>query len=211
MTIALRTGNQTGLELLIKIVGTAKPAFEFVAVVTAKVENNHVCSRWTYSLTVIANQSPRSDEVPNIDGDKVSNHAAKEGWCPGRGSNPYSQRPRDFKSLVSTNFPTRAGATFWAPRYEKGKATGAFPFYFGAAEESRTLDLNLGKVALYQLSYCRFVPELPRGVWNTSGRARIIRRAAVFAIAFCVFLCGSAGGRPYRGGRGLSRPGLAST
>jgi hypothetical protein len=26
---------------------------------------------------------------------------------------------------------------------------------FGAAEESRTLDLNLGKVALYQLSYCR--------------------------------------------------------
>ena len=29
------------------------------------------------------------------------------------------------------------------------------PSYSGAAEESRTLDLNLGKVALYQLSYCR--------------------------------------------------------
>ena len=58
---------------------------------------------------------------------------------------------------MSTNFTTRAGATFLAPRYEKGKATGAFPFYFGAAEESRTLDLNLGKVALYQLSYCRLV------------------------------------------------------
>ena len=28
---------------------------------------------------------------------------------------------------------------------------------FGAGEESRTLDLNLGKVALYQLSYSRFV------------------------------------------------------
>ena len=27
---------------------------------------------------------------------------------------------------------------------------------FGAGEESRTLDLNLGKVALYQLSYSRF-------------------------------------------------------
>ena len=27
----------------------------------------------------------------------------------------------------------------------------------GAGEESRTLDLNLGKVALYQLSYSRFV------------------------------------------------------
>ena len=29
------------------------------------------------------------------------------------------------------------------------------PFKFGAGEESRTLDLNLGKVALYQLSYSR--------------------------------------------------------
>jgi hypothetical protein len=30
------------------------------------------------------------------------------------------------------------------------------PMTFGAGEESRTLDLNLGKVALYQLSYSRF-------------------------------------------------------
>jgi hypothetical protein len=28
----------------------------------------------------------------------------------------------------------------------------------GAGEESRTLDLNLGKVALYQLSYSRVEP-----------------------------------------------------
>ena len=28
----------------------------------------------------------------------------------------------------------------------------------GAGEESRTLDLNLGKVALYQLSYSRMEP-----------------------------------------------------
>ena len=35
------------------------------------------------------------------------------------------------------------------------------PFYIGAGEESRTLDLNLGKVALYQLSYSRvFNPKL---------------------------------------------------
>ena len=27
--------------------------------------------------------------------------------------------------------------------------------FYGAGEESRTLDLNLGKVALYQLSYSR--------------------------------------------------------
>jgi len=37
---------------------------------------------------------------------------------------------------------------------EKGKH--ALPFLeFGAGKESRTLDLNLGKVALYQLSYSR--------------------------------------------------------
>jgi hypothetical protein len=39
---------------------------------------------------------------------------------------------------------------------QKGKRAG-FPFVLnsGAGEESRTLDLNLGKVALYQLSYAR--------------------------------------------------------
>ena len=31
------------------------------------------------------------------------------------------------------------------------------PFGIGAGEESRTLDLNLGKVALYQLSYSRII------------------------------------------------------
>ena len=31
---------------------------------------------------------------------------------------------------------------------------------FGAGEESRTLDLNLGKVALYQLSYSRKKPRI---------------------------------------------------
>ena len=31
------------------------------------------------------------------------------------------------------------------------------PKFFGAGKESRTLDLNLGKVALYQLSYSRMV------------------------------------------------------
>ena len=41
-------------------------------------------------------------------------------------------------------------------KIEKGEAACASPFFeFGAGEESRTLDLNLGKVALYQLSYSR--------------------------------------------------------
>jgi hypothetical protein len=35
------------------------------------------------------------------------------------------------------------------------KEAGKLPFQTGAGEESRTLDLNLGKVALYQLSYSR--------------------------------------------------------
>ena len=36
------------------------------------------------------------------------------------------------------------------------------PFFmeFGAGKESRTLDLNLGKVALYQLSYSRVMNEI---------------------------------------------------
>jgi hypothetical protein len=34
--------------------------------------------------------------------------------------------------------------------------TGAFP---GADDEARTRDLNLGKVALYQLSYVRTAPD----------------------------------------------------
>jgi hypothetical protein len=37
---------------------------------------------------------------------------------------------------------------------EKGKLEASL-FGSGAGEESRTLDLNLGKVALYQLSYSR--------------------------------------------------------
>ncbi len=40
-------------------------------------------------------------------------------------------------------FPFRFGAIEVAPNK------------FGAGKESRTLDLNLGKVALYQLSYSR--------------------------------------------------------
>jgi hypothetical protein len=40
------------------------------------------------------------------------------------------------------------------PDNKKGSFV-SFPLDSGAGEESRTLDLNLGKVALYQLSYSR--------------------------------------------------------
>ncbi|SOZ35409.1 hypothetical protein CBM2605_A180020 [Cupriavidus neocaledonicus] len=37
----------------------------------------------------------------------------------------------------------------------KQKGKRGFPLGIGAGDESRTRDLNLGKVALYQLSYSR--------------------------------------------------------
>ena len=46
--------------------------------------------------------------------------------------------------------------TFAAPPRKKGSRS--FPYKYGAGKESRTLDLNLGKVALYQLSYSRILP-----------------------------------------------------
>jgi hypothetical protein len=43
-----------------------------------------------------------------------------------------------------------------SPRHTNKKGKPELPFFeFGAGKESRTLDLNLGKVALYQLSYSR--------------------------------------------------------
>ena len=89
-------------------------------------------------------------------------------WCPGRESNPYGRRPRDFKSLVSTSFTTRAGGSIdGGRRRQKRESALALSLLSGAAEESRTLDLNLGKVALYQLSYCRVTVEARAGVEPT--------------------------------------------
>ncbi len=50
---------------------------------------------------------------------------------------------------------------------QKRESEFAFPLLFGAAEESRTLDLYLGKVSLYQLSYCRRNLEARAGVEPT--------------------------------------------
>ena len=82
----------------------------------------------------------------------------------------------DFKSAVSTNFTigapaarqasgqrnrsstsTQATDTFTTsqPLLPRKKGSLSFPFNFGAGNRSRTDDLNLGKVALYQLSYSR--------------------------------------------------------
>ena len=105
---------------------------------------------------------------------------------PGAGLGPACRNDpaRDFKSLVSTSFTTRAGRCAWRrgsesnrrPRLcrplhdhsatppkiatrkskrESNAAAALLSLQSGAGKESRTPDLNLGKVALYQLSYSR--------------------------------------------------------
>ena len=98
-------------------------------------------------------------------------------WCPGPESNRYSRRPRDFKSLVSTNFTTGAWWIMLQRGAEKNggwsrNRTGVHGVavrcmttlpsshsrdLVGAGNETRTRDPDLGKVVLYQLSYSRGV------------------------------------------------------
>ena len=94
----------------------------------------------------------------------------------GRTGTPLCRKAADFKSAVSTNFTigapaarqasgqrnrsstsTQATDTFTTsqPLLPRKKGSLSFPFNFGAGNRSRTDDLNLGKVALYQLSYSR--------------------------------------------------------
>ncbi|SOY87564.1 protein of unknown function [Cupriavidus taiwanensis] len=68
-------------------------------------------------------------------------------WCPWAGSNC---RPLPYQGSA-------------LPLSHMGGCSGVGPRGgFGAGDESRTRDLNLGKVALYQLSYSRvlWLPDL---------------------------------------------------
>jgi hypothetical protein len=52
-------------------------------------------------------------------------------------------------------------------RHKKAASGAAFRKYLGAGNETRTRDLNLGKVALYQLSYSRtFRQKLFKNVFS---------------------------------------------
>ena len=71
----------------------------------------------------------------------------------------------DFKSATSTNsvIPApkpmlRTLSGFRSVQTKKGSLPLPFFLNSGAGDESRTRDLNLGKVALYQLSYSRIRP-----------------------------------------------------
>ena len=76
---------------------------------------------------------------------------------PGTGIEPVRRFQREILSLLCLPIsPSGRGQGLYLPlKVKKGKRICTFPFLFGAGEESRTLDLYLGKVSLYQLSYSR--------------------------------------------------------
>ena len=66
-------------------------------------------------------------------------------WRRGRESNPSKRLCRPLHNLFATS----------PEALTKKGSQASLLLNSGAGEESRTLDLNLGKVALYQLSYSR--------------------------------------------------------
>ena len=72
------------------------------------------------------------------------------------GNRTRTLKEREILSLLCLPIsPPGLGCRLYRrPDTKKGKRQ-ALSLLFGAAEESRTLDLYLGKVSLYQLSYCR--------------------------------------------------------
>ncbi len=79
--------------------------------------------------------------------------------CPGTELNRYLHCcKRDFKSRVSTNFTTGASLVFLREEKRKPKKNSrSGGSFFGAEDRARTGHLDLGKVALYQMSYFRIV------------------------------------------------------
>jgi hypothetical protein len=80
--------------------------------------------------------------------------------CPGTELNRYPRfGGQDFKSCVSTNSTTGAPMFVTLSQSTNKKFHLESRDGIGAEDEARTRDLNLGKVALYQLSYFRIVPQ----------------------------------------------------
>ena len=75
-------------------------------------------------------------------------------WCHLGGARGNRTPVQSFAGFCLTTRPSRHVLT------TKREALG-FPPYLGAGNEARTRDLNLGKVALYQLSYSRTIFQLP--------------------------------------------------
>jgi hypothetical protein len=83
-------------------------------------------------------------------------------WRRGSESNrrPRLCRPLHDHSATPPGVGAAATRTVMRPYKRKGRAGQGSPRETGAGKESRTPDLNLGKVALYQLSYSRVGREL---------------------------------------------------
>ena len=106
---------------------------------------------------------------------------------PGAGVEPARPQGRGILSPLCLPIPPSGRRR---PLYPPGNgrresACGTFPSRSGAGKESRTLDLYLGKVSLYQLSYSRMLSlaacppdESPHrhDFRRRAGAARIIRR-----------------------------------
>jgi hypothetical protein len=71
--------------------------------------------------------------------------------------NRFAIAPAAFKLLRKPNYKNQITKGIGKPLLKLGfsQTKTVVSRKFGAGKESRTLDLNLGKVALYQLSYSR--------------------------------------------------------
>ena len=84
---------------------------------------------------------------------------------------PESNWPGRICNPLHNRFAIAPGVQV-SHRQTKGKPGGLALRMFGAGNETRTRDLILGKVALYQLSYSR----IDLSMVGTSNEARIIAR-----------------------------------
>ena len=65
------------------------------------------------------------------------------------------RRHQKNKNLGDPRFPSRRVPEYWPDLHEDAVDSRFIVQKTGAGNEARTRDLNLGKVALYQLSYSR--------------------------------------------------------
>jgi hypothetical protein len=98
-------------------------------------------------------------------------HAPVKHWSGRRVSNSRPQPwqgcalPTELLPHLQDNDYRRKGAHFQGQPHDVSPVSGA-------GEESRTLDLNLGKVALYQLSYSRIVTQQAGIIDDLNGLSR---------------------------------------
>ena len=90
-------------------------------------------------------------------------------WRRGRESNPSRRLCRPLHNRFATSPEGIVRLLSWTVMFHINRRRIA-SLHSGAGEESRTLDLNLGKVALYQLSYSRTECFTITAPGNWSGR-----------------------------------------